>query len=196
MAAVGDIFEVTAEFTVALQRMLNIYHVVTLNAADDEEIINDIATQLDDAYDAVDGIMSGSTNFTSLLFKNLTSDTDLGSMDWPTMTVGGIAAGTLLPTQNAYLVAFPTMVARRIGKKFIPGVDETRIVSGVADATALAALAAFGVLASSAFVGGVSGATLQFVVKAATSLAFSSIQDVLVTNVISTLHRRRIGVGE
>lgn len=74
-------------------------------------------------------LMTDNISFGTISGFNVTQDTPLFGIDWPTFTTGDGIDNTL-PLQCAALASFPTGTAKRIGKKFMAGFGEDNQAGG------------------------------------------------------------------
>lgn len=194
--AVADVVRVIAEMSYIGQRVLNVYEFLNIGSSvSDEEALLDVATIVDNLYALVAPDMSALLSFTSVLAKNLDTNTDLGQTGWPTLTVGAQSSANTLPTQVAGLITFPTDQPRVRGRKFIPAINDGDVTGGLIVGETLGDLVVMGATLLTALSG--DNSTWQYVVLAGGSPSNAKIPtDALVTNVPSTLTRRRIGTGE
>jgi len=193
--ALFDVVEVIAEMALGASRVLNVYHLANVgDPIAEDEALTDVAEVLDGFYALVSPVLSSGLTFVSVLAKNLTGATDLGSTSWPTMTVGGSAGGGVLPFQNSGLITFPTETPKVRGRKFLPGLTEDAIASGLLTSTVTDALLDMGI----AMLNNVAATstTWRYAVKHAGSLGILYPTAALVQNVVCTLGRRKPGVGE
>lgn len=192
-----DLIEVGVEMFLLGQRVLNVFHLVGDQNLDDGDAMADIAEYMDALYDTVDHTMSDTLTFGSILVKNLSAGTLLGSIGFPTLTGGTNGAGAELPTQIAGLVTLPTATPKRRGRKFIPGMVEGNLTAGLFTAGLVTAFGDFGgYLVIPHSMG--SGAGWRYVVSTGTpGIGSTSLPtEAVVTNIPAALGRRRIGVGE
>lgn len=192
-----DLIEVVADMLWLGQRVLNVYHLAGDQALDDSDVLTDVAEYMDDLYLTVDQLMSDALTFGSIIVRNLTQEEVLGEVDWPTLVNGGSTGANQLMSQAAGLVTFPTAIPKRRGRKFVPGFNEANLSSGLFDATLVSALEDFGEYLITPH-SMTSGAGWRYLVWNGVIGVNSVSQptEAIVTNVPSTLSRRRIGAGE
>lgn len=193
---VGDFMEVLAVMTYLGQTVENVYHFVNiLDEVNEDDALLDAQLVISNLYSIIDGVMSSAVDFTEIVVNDPQLGVSLGSIGWDPGVVGGETGAEVLPSQVSALLTMPTSVSRCRGRKFFPGMHEANLSSGLftTDVTDLTAL--FGAALLNALEGTVSN--WQYVVKR--SIAEDTYvlpSAAIVTNIPSTLTRRRIGVGE
>lgn len=192
-----DVIEVIAEMSLFGQRLLNVYHLVADQPLDDADALADIGEYMDGLYTEANGVISAALAYTGIICRNLTENSPMGEISWPTLTFGGATGGSELPTQIAGLVTLPTAVSRRRGRKFVPGMVEAQLTGGLLESAAVAALADFGayLLSGQSMTSG-AGWFYRVVSLPLGPGTVSQATEAIVTNVPSALGRRRIGAGE
>lgn len=192
-----DLIQVVCTFAQAGQVLRNIYHLVSDGAINEDEVLPDVAEYFDELYDLIDAIQSDGLVYTDIAAMNLTTNVDYGTITWPTLTAGGLGAGGQLMTQAAGLLTLPTDIPRKRGRKYIPGLTEDHLSGGLFDSSVTNALGDIGDFLLQGHVY-TAGPLWRYVVYGTTAAVTSARRPTaaIVTNVPSTLVRRRIGVGE
>lgn len=192
-----DLMQVVAKMVWLGQVVENVFHLVGDQPLADDDAVIDIQTYMDDLYQPVAAEMSDNLLFDSIVIHNLTENVLLGEFNWPVLVAGSIAGTTALPTQVSGLVTLPTAIPKRRGRKFVPGFTEADLNSGLWTTAVTDVLEDFGNYLS---IGQSepSGAGWFYRVFSGTlgPGSASAPTGFVVTNVPSTLSRRRIGAGE
>lgn len=128
----GDVLRVVAGFLAnsAQDVMENVYH-LEVNGADvaEADILDAVATWLDDAYGAYNGSLSTGLDYDRITVYNLTQGFLVGDTAWPTLT-SGAASGDQEPPQTCPFVKFPSDVQGSQGRKYLPNITEANTDSG------------------------------------------------------------------
>lgn len=190
-----DIILVIAEFLLAGQRIMNVFHAVPAGPIIDDEGIEDLEVWLVDAYTELVSLLANDLTFSSLTLRNLTDDIDLGTHSWPDLSTGSNTA-EFLPLGVAGLVTYPTQIIGSRGRKFIGGLCENGVADGNLNGATVTALNAFGLVTCTPFIGSASGETWApgVVTQAGAFRPFNG--EVLVSSVPAYQRRRKQGVGE
>lgn len=191
----NDVIRVTAKMHNGTTDVQNVYHIKAngTGGINDAAAVTLIKNRLDNMYAELVPQQTDDLIYDSIEIFNVTQDTPLDEVDWPTL-VDGDVVGDQLPTQVAALVRFPTQAARTQGRKYIGGVIEgDNTDGGIPDADILAALQAYAVEMMTSFVAG-SGSFL-FGCYRDDPERFVQFTTHLVNTVWSTLRRRRLGQG-
>lgn len=119
--AVGDILRVTAAMTVSGNDLQNVYHfkAAGTGTSTDEDVVDAVALELDTAYTYIEDALSSGVIFETIDVYNVTQMDIVGSVDWPTLTVGGGGIAESTAFQLAAVVRFLTATAKSQGRKFI-----------------------------------------------------------------------------
>lgn len=141
----GDVLRVTAKMSFLGNDVQNVYHLrcfVTIPPTNDI-VLGAVANWLDDAYSAVNDIISDQIVYDTINVWNLTDDEFIGETVWPTLT-GGAQVGDPLPPQTSALVNFGTWYPKSLGKKFLPVMTDGQTDSdGTIQAASLVYIAAY-----------------------------------------------------
>jgi len=193
---VGDFMEVIAVMSFLGQTVENVFHWVNLlEEVNEDDALLDAATIMDNMYSVLTDVMSSNLAFVEVVVNDPQLGVSLGSIAWPTLTVGGETGVEVLPSQVSALLTMPTSVSRCRGRKFFPGMHEANLSSGLFNSDVTDDLALFGAGLLSGQSGEVSN--WQYVVKrSGLENTYVLPSAAIVTNIPSTLTRRRIGVGE
>lgn len=116
-----DVLRVTAKMSLGVEDVQNVYHFIVggTGTATDAATLTAIANLLDDAYFELQGSTSDEISFDTIEVYNLTQDTWVGELVWPSLTTGG-QTGNLMPPQTSMLALFNTDTLRSQGRKFLP----------------------------------------------------------------------------
>lgn len=191
-----DIILVTAKMIWLGQQVQNVFHLFGDAPLDDTDALNDIEEYMEALYTFVQPRMSDNLTFDSIVAQNLTAGTLMGERSWPTLTTGGLGVSGSLPSQVAGLITLPTAVPKRRGRKFVPGFNENDLTNGLFISALTDALEDFGAYLLSGHSMGSGTGWWYRVVSPTLGLGSASVPTaVVVTNVPSTLSRRRIGAG-
>lgn len=193
MTAPNDILQVVANMSLFGQQVLNVYHVASTGAHDDEDAVGDILVALSDLYLNIDEDLVDDLSFVSVVIKNITADADLGEFDWNDLTTGG-QTGDALPTGVAGLITMPTARLKTRGRKFFPGFAEVNTTNGLFAGDAITDLTAAAAYLSSTFLGDFSGDPYAWGVVGSDSL-FWPFLSAIVSNIPAYQRRRKQGVG-
>lgn len=144
---IDDVIRATAKMSLGVEDIQNVYHfkATGTGTATDANVTIAIAAGLDSAYDEVDLLFSDQVDFDTIEFYNLTQDTYLGELAWPSLVAGG-DLGDMLPPQTCLFTLFNTDTLGSQGRKFLPatthnylGVDGTPLGGVLTDLAAFAA---------------------------------------------------------
>lgn len=120
---IGDVCEVAArmEFR-GLEDVVNVWRFFKSAgaSADEADVLDDLAAVLETFYNVVKAILSARTVFRDITGRNVTQGVLLGTIGWPTLTVGTGDANDEVPGV-AGLVSFPSPYPRVGGRKYIGG---------------------------------------------------------------------------
>lgn len=109
----------------------------------DATVMADIATVLDTAYTDIIGQFPTFLTFEEIDGQNVTQNTLMPSVSWPTLTAGtGASQG--LPLSVAALVVFPTLTPRVQGRKYLGPIVEDAANAGILGAANITAFQTFG----------------------------------------------------
>lgn len=129
----NDIIKITARLLVdGIHELINVFtaRVLDDNGNSQDDILDDVAEYLDDAYGEIDAVMANNITFSTINVYNVSKSQPEGVLGWPTLTAGG-EAGEYLPLGVACGVVGRTNVSRVLGRKFLPGVTETDTTDGI-----------------------------------------------------------------
>ncbi|MCK4959536.1 MAG: hypothetical protein KAT00_09040 [Planctomycetes bacterium] len=144
---IDDVIRVTAKMSLGVEDIQNVYHfkATGTGTATDANVTIALAAGLDGAYDEIDLLFSTAIAFDTIEFYNLTQDTYLGELAWPTL-VAGDDLGDLLPPQTCMFALFNTDELGSQGRKFLGptthnylGADGTPLGGVLTDLAAFAA---------------------------------------------------------
>lgn len=175
---VGDVVRIACRqtYTSGGQDVINTIHVrasaqvgVTLPA-----VQADLGALAELYFDAMRLVISNSLRYTFLELKNVTQDTLLGVIPWPTF-VQGANAGQMASPQVVALSVLPSDKSRVMGRVNWGGMLETDVSNGIIDALVLAAMA-----------------TAQAVMMVSQSMTYGNYQYVIYNRVLGTF---RLPVG-
>lgn len=144
---VGDIIRVAArqEFATGDEN-INVFHfeVFTVPTAGSETaFIEDVGDHLAISYAFIEAITTSGLSPTDLDIYNVTQDIPYGFNAWGGAYTGGTSSGEALPSFNAALILWRTMVKNRLGRTYIGGLTESQQNSGTLVSGALSALTNF-----------------------------------------------------
>jgi hypothetical protein len=120
--SIGDVLRITAKLANGTDTIQNVYHAKLTGDTPptNEDMLDDVADWMDQAYSAIDQAMSTGITFDEIEVYNLSADEYVGAIGWPVLTAGTAASGQESPPQCAPLVLFRTNVLKSLGKKFLP----------------------------------------------------------------------------
>lgn len=143
---VGDVLRIVDEKTHGPEEHSNIgvWHVLITDGTPgtDANVMDTLATSLDDAYDLIVGNYKATFKFVRITGQNLTENEILPNTAWPTLTVGG-STGENFPYQVAAFVWWNTITPRVRGSKYLGPFTEAAAVGGIWEPTNLAQLEDF-----------------------------------------------------
>lgn len=141
----NDVLRITCKFSYESNDVQNVYHikVATSGPVDDEDFLDEIADDMDSMYDDINPHISNDITYETVEVYNITDDTYVGEVSWPSKTVGG-ASGNNMPPASAALCLFPTGTLRSQGRKFLPLMTINALdATGTPSTTVLTAMVAF-----------------------------------------------------
>jgi len=117
----NDVVRITCKFSFLSNDVQNVYHmkVSTTGPVDDEDFLDEVAADMDSMYDDITTHISNDVAFESVEVYNVTDESYIGEVAWPSKTVGG-ASGNNLPPAASALCLFSTGFLRSQGRKFLP----------------------------------------------------------------------------
>lgn len=141
-----DICRVVAKMRFgAIGDHFNVYHVYATSVGapiTDAQFLADIAAELETAHTPINPYLDVGMQYIEIDGFNLTDNTPMEPIAWPTLTVGGETTTDSLARQLAALVSFKTGVSRGVGRKYIGGFTEGQHnADGNLSSTLLTALA-------------------------------------------------------
>jgi hypothetical protein len=160
-----------------------------------EDAMDDLAAWVDDLYDVVDDIMPTQLVFVDIDFYNLTNDTPMGTLAWPTMTTGQAASNEIAASGVAAVITAFTSIVRVHGRKFFGPIVETLIDEGYLGTTVMTGMATVITKWITPFVGGTSGETWTPGVWRRATSGFAAFRDAVVRNIPGYQRRRKANVG-
>lgn len=173
----------------------NVYNCVVTGGTPpftDADVLDDMEDWLDNMYANLTAqIVTNLTGNELIVYKYDAIDDDwdeVGSQAW---TWTPTEAGDYLPRAVAALVRLWTTDPDVQGKKYIPGLSEESIASGLLDAGMVTALLAFAADWYAPFVGGASGATFTPGIWSVVGTVFKLAIDHVATSTIPAYQRRR-----
>jgi len=137
---VADILRIAARMRLdGIGDIINVYHFVVAvqDLLDDNEVMDGVATLMDELYTIVNGVIANNVSYESIDGQNITKDELLPSKDWPLLTVGGNVSD-MLPEMTACCVFFRTIKPRVRAAKFLPPFTEGGNDEGLIEAATLA----------------------------------------------------------
>lgn len=192
----GDIIRVAARLKDQdNQDVVNVWHVVshTLTPVTDANAMSDVADYMEEIYDEVRPHIHSGADFYDINFFNVTQDHPMGSVPWPTLTVGA-GSGDPLPSQVSAMIRGTTGQSRNWARKFFGPYSETSNTdNGLIVSTVQAELVAAGV----AWLAGHTGTHIIVapVVWNKKIGAWYAVTAAIVRDIWSTVRRRRKGRG-
>lgn len=192
----GDVIRVVAKMAQAGQEIQNVYELFHGGSSSVTEaaLLSDIADWLNVAYGFIVGRQSTAHTYESIEAANVTQNTPVGEIAWPTRTAGTDASSNPVPLQIAGLIRFPSNYLGSQGRKFIAGLTENMIdgngILTAATQTDLATMAA-------SLLGGVTSGTESFTFGKdnPAKSRYASFLSAIVNDVVATQRRRKQGVG-
>jgi hypothetical protein len=148
MASVaGNIIRVAARHLyAAIDENVNVHH-FNINTqpgtADDEVMLEDLATLLSEAYASVQAFMPTAVDAYDITVYNISQDYPVGVTTWTVGYTGGTSGGDGLPPGTAPLVLFRTATKNVLGKTFLPSFIESEQSNGMLVSGAKTACLAF-----------------------------------------------------
>lgn len=194
MASALDVIQLIVEGYILAQRVLSVYEYIVTDATPDEDILEDFADQITAGYTTpFMAVMSDDLDFSSVYFKNMTSNTLMGQISWP----GDQPSGTVepLPLGNSMLITAVTATPGTRGRKFLPGASEGNCNDTLWNTTTMNLLTTFGAWYIAPFIGVVSGSPYAPGVRDKNGI-FRVFTEALVSNIPAYQRRRKQGVGE
>lgn len=158
----------------------------------DADILDDAEDWLDNMYANLTTQVSNNLDGNEVVvyvYDNVGQDWDeVSSQAWGWLPTG---SGDYLPRAVAALVRLWTTDADVQGKKYVPGMLESTLVSGLWNSTLITALLAFAADWYIPFVGSASGATFTPGIWSVANLVFKAGIDHVATSTIPAYQRRR-----
>jgi len=192
---VGQIMTVVAEMAFMGQKVLNVYDLLNSGIeVTNTEALEDAGEFMEVLYTEAKSIMTTALEFVSITARNANTSVDVGATDWPTLTTGSISTNQFMPSQVSALVTFPTIYPKVRGRKFIPGIAESEVTDGLLVSSAISALEAY----ASQLLGtyAAPNSSWQYtVLRNGTPTTQAAPTTAIVRNILSTLTRRKVGVG-
>lgn len=189
-------FTITINMPLAtIAQMVYHYLVTSAGSATVAEVSDRFNDQVETAFAFIESILPTNVDW---------AETDMAIYNPATEQFDGVYTRALTGTQGtsanemgshgvAAVLRHPTLLARRQGRKFVPGIVETSITDSVIAAAALAALGNYGVEMADPI--GTLGTVLQPGVWSPT-LGFEPFEPTVIVNAITGYQRRRKpGVG-
>lgn len=141
-----DVIEISARGEFAgVEDTVNVYQFQLQTAAPvaDATAITQLAGHLDDIYDNIQPLQTTSYLYRDLSFRNITQDTVLGVVPWPTK-VAGASVGKAMPPGVAGLINMATNIARVVLRKYLGGLTDAVLeIDGTFTSVLVAALVQF-----------------------------------------------------
>jgi len=145
----GDIIRCTASMDANGILVQSVWHVICLgiSTSSDSDIHAEIAARIDSCYATIVHLQKTTFDFNSITTWNVTQDRPMLVGGWPSVG-SGTSSGEQMPPETCMYMKFATGTARSQGRKKLgPFVTTARGPQGLPEASAYAALAAFGVAA-------------------------------------------------
>lgn len=196
MADFGDILRVVPSLKLGLDVTIqNSYHVKVTEAegVDDEDALTDMADYMEDIYGELNPSLTDVMTYEEIKVTNVTTDVDIGLIDWPSLTTGGAATETYAPGV-AGLVLANTGDLRHQGRKFFGPYAEGPLTDGLFNSANVTRLGDAATEAYNTRVG-TSGATYQPVIVDRETGEARPVTTVQVTANPAYQRRRRAGRG-
>jgi hypothetical protein len=162
---------------------------------DNDDAKDDLAEWVDDIYATIIAALPTSLTFEDLDFYNLTQDSPMGTLAWPTMTAGGASTDEIAATGVAYVITAFTSIVRVHGRKYFGPIVEPALDVGVINPASMAYLASCITTWITPFVGGTSGETWAPGVWRRLTSGFAVFRDAVVRNIPGYQRRRKQNVG-
>ena len=192
----GDILSVVPSMHIGVQVTIqNVYHTYISQLVSDveEDILQDMADWMDDAYSEIVGHIWDAQSFDEVKVIDITADIDIGVTGFPVLSAGG-ATGHGLPPGTAALVKFKTIQGKHQGRKYIGVLTEDGQTDGTLIGTAQTALANFATVIAEPYDGS-SGNQYKYVVLDRTTDQVRYPNQIIVPAYFAYQRRRRPGVG-
>lgn len=130
----GDVARVTCVMDIEGSSVQSVWHIKAdgIDPSNDADSLAEFAARLDAAYDELTGFLTAEYDFDWIQAFNVTEDSPMGLISWPTL-VSGDQVTDNMPPAVAYNVLFPTDTARSQGRKFLGpfSVDARNALGGV-----------------------------------------------------------------
>jgi len=162
---------------------------------DDDDCKEDLAAWLEDFYTPFLGALPDNLAFIDIDYYNMSTDTPMGTLGWPTLTAGSAGTTEIAASGVAAVITAFSYSVRHHGRKFIGPVHEAAIDAGVLNAATMAALATMLAVWVTPFVGDTSGETWVPGIWSRLSGSFLNFRDAVVRNVPGYQRRRKANVG-
>lgn len=94
--------------------------------AGDLLVMADLADFLDNAYSILNASVSSDYTYTEIRGFNVTQNTPMPTVAWPSLTAGGGGASSI-PAAVSLLIIFRTGISRVFGRKYIGGMHEGNV---------------------------------------------------------------------
>jgi len=192
----GDIVRVTAKLKFAdVNEVQNVFHFKCANGLGTTglDFMEASARLLDGMYDHIAPYMVGAVTFDTVAGFNVTKDTPLPDVPWPTQTAGTGGTGTT-PTGVAALALLRTGLNRVLGKKYLGPFLASLLTGGRWNSTLTGAIALFAVSLLDRYIDLTNGVEMDPGVKTKSG-AFRVFTDVVTTDNPVYQRRRREGRG-
>lgn len=167
----NDIIRISArQLYKSVDEIVNVLHCVCLTnlSADDQELGEDIAAWIADAYGTIQDILHNALEPNVIDLYNVTQDYPIGQFNWGSGYTGGDSSGDPLPNGVAGLIIWNTNTKRMQGKTYIGVLTEGALSAGLWNAGYLSSMTAF--VDALMFPGATpSGSTFQFEVYSKTN---------------------------
>lgn len=142
----GDALRVAARLRFGLggQELINVtHHVLTIpSSLPDADVLSDMGEVLETYYNTIVARMNDKVLFEDYTVTNVTQDVVLGTDNWPTL-IAGTSIIDAFPPQCAALILARTIVPRKQGRIYVPGLAEEGAVGSAWVAGALTDLGNF-----------------------------------------------------
>lgn len=143
--AVNDLLRVTAVLTTTdgtTSENVYVYKALGITDSDDFAVMADLALVLDTAYTEIVGLYANEVTFVEVRGHNITQDTPLPTVPWPTLTSGTSVSPNYAPGVAA-LVLFHTAATKVLGRKFIGPLTNAGLTDALIASATLVDLASY-----------------------------------------------------